>query len=344
MPLYKLMMNKILSILTIITLATTLKAQQAGNYTYDFLNLANSARIGALGGNQVGLASDDINLVFNNPANLTANISNDLTFSYVPFVSDINIFYSGYAHHIDNFGTIGVGIHAINYGTFDRADIDGNLQGTFAAAEYAIHLSYAKMLSTQWQLGVTLKPVISSFEQYNSFGLATDIGMMYKSVDGLFSAGFAIKNLGSQITTYNDTYEPLPSDIQIGIAKKLAHAPFRLALTAQDLLDWNLKYEVKNGSGDVIEDEGNNGNGFDQFMRHIVLGVEFVPSDNFWVDFGYNHRRRKELSIGSKMSTVGFSWGFGFRVYKFKFGYGSARYNLAGTSNHFTISTRLSDF
>nr|WP_321406527.1 type IX secretion system protein PorQ [uncultured Carboxylicivirga sp.] len=319
-------------------------AQQAGTYTYDFLNLANSARIGALGGNQVGMGDDDVNLMFNNPSVLTSAISNNLTISYVPYVSDINVFYTGYAHHIENIGTFGVGIHSINYGTFNRADEEGNLQGTFSASEYAIQLSYAKMLSPKLNLGISMKPIISSFEQYNSIGLTADIGMMYKSTDQLFSAGLVVKNLGSQITTYNNTYESIPTDLQIGIAKKLAHAPFRLALTAQDLLDWNLKYTVSNGSGDIIDGEGNNGNGFDQVMRHMVIGIEFIPSENFWVDFGYNHRRRKELSIGSKMSTVGYSWGFGFKVYKFKFAYGSARYHLSGTSNHFTLTARLSDF
>ncbi|MCU4162555.1 type IX secretion system protein PorQ [Carboxylicivirga caseinilyticus] len=338
------MMKKLISILSLLTLTLSLSAQQAGTYTYDFLNLANSARIGALGGNQVGMGDDDVNLMFNNPSVLTSAISNNLTISYVPYVSEVNIFYTGYAHHIENIGTFGVGIHSINYGTFNRADEEGNLQGTFSASEYAIQLSYAKMLSPNLNLGISMKPIISSFEQYNSFGLAADIGMMYKSTDQLFSAGLVVKNLGSQITTYNNTYESIPTDLQIGIAKKLAHAPFRLALTAQDLLDWNLKYTVNNGSGDVIEGEGNNGNGFDQLMRHMVIGIEFIPSENFWVDFGYNHRRRKELSIGSKMSTVGYSWGFGFKVYKFKFAYGSARYHLSGTSNHFTLTARLSDF
>lgn len=328
----------------LVVLGQHLLAQQAGSYTYDFLNLANSARIGALGGNQVGLADNDLNLVYNNPAALSPELSTSITLNYVPYVSDISISYAGYAHHFENIGTFGLGIHTINYGTFDRADEDGNLQGTFSAAEYAIQLSYTKMLSPKLRAGVSLKPIISNFEQYNSFGLAADIGLLYKSSNELFSAGLVLKNVGSQITTYNDTYEAIPTDLQIGIAKKLAHAPFRFTLTAQDLLDWNMKYKVYDGSGDEVDGAGNGGNAFDQLMRHMVIGIEFVPSQNFYVDFGYNHRRRQELAIDSKMSTVGFSWGFGFKVYKFRFAYGSARYHLAGTSNHFSLSTNLSDF
>ncbi len=334
----------ITGIITLLLNSILTHAQQAGSNTYDFLNLTNSARVGALGGNQVGMNLDDVSLVFHNPANLSDKLHHSLTFNYVPYVSDIKMTYAGYAHHIENIGTFGISVHAINYGTFDRADVNGNLNGTFSASEYAINLSYSKMLSTKLRAGISLKPIISNLEQYNSLGIAVDIGVLYHSEDELFSAGLTLKNVGSQITTYNDTYEPLPTDLQIGISKKLAHAPFRFSLTAQDLFDWNMKYEVNDGNDEIIEGEGNDGNAFDQLMRHMIFGVEVVPSDNFYVAVGYNHRRRQELGIGEKMSTTGFSWGFGFRVYKFHFAYGSARYHLAGSSNHFSISTNLDNF
>ena len=319
-------------------------AQQAGSNTYDFLNLTNSARVGALGGNQVGMNLRDVSLVFHNPANLSPSLHQSMTFNYVPYVADIKMTYAGYAHSIEGIGTFGLSIHSINYGRFDRADVDGNLNGTFSAAEYAINLSYSKMLSPKLRAGISLKPIISNLEQYNSFGLAADLGLLYHSENQLFSAGITLKNVGSQITTYNDTYEPLPTDLQIGLSKKLAHAPFRFSLTAQDLFDWKMKYKVEDGNGDEISDAGNDGNSIDQLMRHMILGIELVPSDNFYVAVGYNHRRRQELGVSEKMSTTGFSWGFGFRVYKFHFAYGSARYHLAGSSNHFSISTNLSDF
>lgn len=337
-------MRLIISLVCLFFVELTAQAQQAGNFTYDFLNVTSSARVGALGGNQVGLADDDINLVFNNPAGLSSALNGQITLNYVPYVSDINIAFAAYAHHNDKIGSFAIGMQTINYGTFDRADENGNLQGTFSAAEYAIHLNYAKSLSPKIQAGIALKPIISNFEQYNSFGLAADIGLMYKSEDQLFSAGITFKNIGSQITTYNETYEPIPRDLQIGIAKKLAHAPFRLSITAQDLLDWKMKYRVYDGNGDEQTDLGNNDSSIDQLMRHMVLGLEFIPSKNFYVNAGYNHRRRKELGITDKMSTVGFSWGFGFRVYKFHFSYGSSRYHLAGSSNHFSITSNLSAF
>ncbi len=41
------------------------------------------------------------------------------------------------------------------------------------------------------------------------------------------------------------------------------------------------------------------------------------------------------------MSTVGFSWGFGVRISRFQFSYGSGRYHLAGSSNLISVAIRL---
>ncbi len=327
-----------------LNLPNSIWGQQAGSNTYDFLNLTNSARVSALGGNQVGININDASLVFHNPANLSDNMHQALTFNYVPYISDIKMTYAGYAHYIKETGTFGISIHAINYGSFDRADINGNLNGSFSAAEYVINLSYSKVLSPKLTAGISLKPIISNLEQYNSFGIATDLGLLYRSDNKLFSAGVTLKNIGSQLSTYNATYEPLPTDLQVGISKRLAHAPFRFSLTAQDLFDWNMKYNVTDGDNNPIENEGNKGNNLDQVMRHLIIGLELIPSDSYYVAVGYNHRRRQELGISDKMSTTGFSWGFGFRVYKFHFAYSSAQYHLAGSSNHFSISTNLAEF
>jgi hypothetical protein len=334
-----------LILLFILLYPVSLKAQRGGDAVYEFLNLTNSARVAALGGNQVGISDNDLNFVFHNPAALTDTVSNYLTFNYIPYFADINYGYAAYARSFDKVGTFSAGIHYINYGDFDRADEYGIINGTFSAAEYAILLTYSRQLSKRFNAGITFKPIISNFESYHSFGLAFDIGFMYTSKNQLFNMGLTLKNFGSQITTYNETMEPLPTDLQAGMSIKLAHAPFRFYITAQDLLHFDLTYDLPDDEDTPPTEFDEDSSGFgDKFMRHTIFGFEFSPSRNFYVSAGYNHRRRKELVVDAKASTVGFSWGFGFRVYKFRFAYGSARYHLAGSSNHFSISTNLSSF
>ena len=79
----------------------------------------------------------------------------------------------------------------------------------------------------------------------------------------------------------------------------------------------------------------------DELMRHIVIGGELLLSKNFSLRVGYNYRRRQEMKVESKVSTVGFSWGFGFRVSRFTFNYARSAYHLVGSPNYITISTHL---
>ena len=343
----KINMKKLHILVLCLIISQLTKAQFGGESTYDFLNLTSSAKVGALGGTNVSINDSigDLNFVFHNPALLKANMNHALVLNYVPYIADINYGYVAYAQHFKNLGTFSLGIHNVNYGNFTRTNEYKEILGTATAAEYAFILTYARQLSPNISMGMSIKPVYSKFDAYTSFGLATDFGFNYNRKDKHFSFGIVLRNLGSQISSYAEVKEDMPSDLQIGITKRLAHAPFRFSITAQNLLDWDLTYSSYEESSSTASSEDENEASFgDKFMRHMVIGVEFLPAKNFHIDFGYNHRRRKELGYEEKMSTAGYSWGFGFRVYKFMFSYGSARYHLGGSSNHFSITTNLSNF
>ncbi len=327
--------------------AIVVDAQKGGESTYDFLNLTNSARVAALGGTNITINDNDMNMAYHNPALLKKEMDQNLVLNYVPYMTGINYGYVGFAKHFEKVGSFSLGVHNINYGEFTRTNEYDEILGTATAAEYAFNLSYARKLSPKLSMGITAKPIYSKFDVYTSFGLAADFGIHYYVPENDFSIGLVLKNVGSQIESFNDVQEEMPSDLQFGFTKKLAHAPFRFSVTAQHLLDWDLTYTAydEENASYSSEDGKDKGKDFgDQLMRHMVFGVEFMPSKSFHVDFGYNHRRRKELGYEERLSTAGFSWGFGFKVYKFLFSYGSARYHLGGSSNHFSISTNLSQF
>ena len=340
-------MRRILVFILLVLAGQMASAQLGGESTYDFLNLTNSARIAALGGANISVVDNDINMAYHNPALLKKEMDNALVLNYVPYMTGIKYGYVGYARYFEGVGSFSLGVHNINYGDFIRTNDIGEELGIATAAEYSFNLTYARRLSPNLSMGLTAKPIYSKLDNYTSFGLAADFGINYYKVEKNFSISIALKNLGSQISSYNNIQEDMPSDLQVGFTKKLAHAPFRFSITAKDLLDWDLTYspyDAENATGSSLGSESGDSNFGDKMMRHVVFGVEFLPSKNFHVDFGYNHRRRKELAYEERMSTAGFSWGFGFKVYKFLFSYGSARYHLGGSSNHFSISTNLSSF
>jgi len=323
-------------------------AQKGGESTYSFLGLANAARVAALGGEVVSLRDDDINMVFHNPALLTYEMHNNLSLNYVNYFAGVNYGYASYAYTVSDIGNFGAGMHYVNYGTFDRTDELGNIQGTFKASEYALNLFYSRsFLDSALTAGVNLKPIFSSLEQYTSFGLAVDLGVSYHLSSSLTTFGLVLKNMGAQITSYTANRESLPFEIQAGITQGLAHAPFRFTLTFQHLERWDLSYTLQDD--DVSFSGGDSEtSGFDAFadnlMRHVVLGTEFLIGKNFHVDLGYNYKRRKEMKVNSRPGMVGFSAGFGFRVSKFHFSFGRASYHLAGGTSHFSLTTNLSEF
>jgi hypothetical protein len=328
-------------------------SQIGGTYTYSFLSQTNSARVASLGGKVVSLPEDDLNLPFHNPALLSPGMSDNLVLNYVGYFAGIKYGYASYAKSFESLGNFALGLHYIDYGEFTYADVNGIRAGEFSASEYALNLIYSRKIDSFIRVGINIKPIYSSFEKYNSTGIAADLGIEYFNPSNLFSAGLVLKNIGTQISTYYGTAgrEPLPFEIQAGVSQKLAYAPFRFSVLLQHLQKWDLSYESTLNNDnlfDPLSGEGNEKSGIDKFadnmMRHVILGMEFLPTDNFYVSLGYNYLRRQELKLSARPAMVGFSWGFGLKLSKFHLSYGRASYSLAGGSNHFSISTNLAEF
>ena len=332
-------------------LPVPLPAQVGGTHTYAFLDLPNSARIASLGGKMAAITDDDPDLVYFNPALLSAAMDQHIALNYISYLADINYGYVSYSRSYASTGNFSVAMHYVNYGQFTAATETGLITGHFQAAEYALNLVYSRTIDSFFTVGITLKPVYSSLEDYQSVGLATDLGASYHTADNLFTAALVIRNLGFQFRTYYQSQqEALPLDIEIGLSQKLRHAPFLFVFTADQLQQPDLTYTLPDNLQKIDPVTGlpvkQNALAVfsDKLMRHMLLGVEFFPIRGFTLRMGYNYQRRQELIVESRSGMVGFSWGFGLKISKFSLNYGRATYHLGGATNHFSISTNLSDF
>lgn len=327
-------------------------AQIGGNNTYEFLNLPISARVSALGGNVISTRDNDLNVAFVNPALLTDSMNNNISLSYINYFADVNYGYASYARKFKKIGVMSAGIQYLDYGKFTRADEVGTIDGTFGAKEMSINISAARsVLDSNLTIGGTLKTIYSQLESYTSWGSALDVGLVYVRPKNGFGVAFLIKNMGTQWSTYAGNKEKLPFEMQIGLSKKPKHVPFRLSLVYENLEKWDLTY-IDPANPPLTEDpltgEPIKQSKFktwgDKFMRHMVIGGEFIITKNFFLRGGFNYQHRKELKVPEKRGMTGFSFGFGFRVYKFHFSYARASYHLAGASNNFSVSFDLNSF
>ncbi len=344
-------LKKVLFILIFLMKGVFSFSQVGGDNTYEFLNLTNSARVASLGGNQISIKDNDLNFVFHNPALLNAEMDKNIVLNYVNYFADINYYYVAYAQKFDSIGNFAFGIHHINYGDFQGTDETGRKTKDFSSSEYAFNLFYSReILDSLFTVGMNLKPIYSVLENYVSYGISSDFGITYDNVKKLFTASVVLKNIGTQIKPYYSShYEDLPFDIQIGITKKLEKAPFRFSFLFHHLnkLDMTYKnpneknkdnfFEEKTEKDEEIwwEDSG------DKILRHFILGIEFLPSDNFFISAGYNYQRREELKLETKSGMTGISFGFGVRISRFQFSYARAIYHVAGASNHFSFSVNF---
>jgi len=344
---------KIQAVILFLSLVTfNVYPQLGGRHTYAFLDLTNSARVASLGGKVNAVWDDDLNLAFHNPSLLNEEMKDHLVLNYVNYFTDVNYGYVSYANQIKGVGNVAGGIHYINYGEFIAADNYGTRTGTFTASEIALNLMWSRTIDSIFHIGVNVKPVYSSLEKYNSFGIAADVGITYTSRDRLFAGALVMRNIGVQIKPYYEQHrESLPFEIQIGVSQKLRHAPFRFSLVSHNLQKIDLTYNKpgdENQETDVINGESTGSSGIAEFadkvMRHMIFGVEFSPLKSFYIRGGYNYQRRSEMKIESRIAMVGFSWGFGIKISKFHLSYGRASYHLAGASNHFSLSSDLSSF
>jgi len=328
-----------------------LTAQVGGSNSFDFLNLVSSARVASLGGDFLSINDGDISLALNNPSLINSAMNHQLSLSIVDYYSDINYGFAAYSHSFEKYGSFVGAVQFVNYGKFDYADNTGIINGRFGASELAMQIGWAKAINAKWSVGSNFKYVYSSFEGYNSYGVALDFAGSFFDIENGVSSSFIVKNIGWQVKSYTSgNKEGFPFEIQFGLSKRLKHIPFRYSLLVNHLNKWNVSYnnpDATNNDYTILNGAENSNDGSlkfgDQLFRHIVIGGELLLSENFILRLGYNYKRRKELGIDSKMSTVGFSWGFEFKISRFRLAYARSAYHLAGSPNYFTITTNLAE-
>lgn len=330
-------------------------AQIGGNNVYEFLNLSQSPRVTALGGNLITIKDSDISLAYTNPAALNPLMDDQLNFSSEFYFSGTGIVhgYAGYGFHLKKPDlTLHGGIQYISYGKFDARDIFANDIGDFKSSEYALTTGVGKQLSEKLSAGANMKFVISQLEGYNSFGIVTDFAGMYADTASNFTATLVFKNVGAQLSTYNGNREPVPFEIQAGFSKKLKYLPFRISVIGTNLQRWNILYDDPNEEdatllfGEEPQETSKAVLFVDNFFRHFVFNGEFLfgKKENFQLRLGYNHLRRAELSLDNLKSLAGFSTGVGFKIKQFKFDYGLGFYHVGANVHHIGISTNFNRF
>lgn len=335
-------MKKIIQLIFLISFSSF--SQVGGESIYNFLNLTGSAKQAALGGKTLTLL-DDVNQPLWNPSTINQDNDNQLSVNYMNYLADVNLTSVSFAHLVNqNFGMLHGGITYLNYGKFIGADENGIETGTFKAYDLAFSLGYSyNIFKTDFFIGANIKLINSVIENYSSFGIGTDIALLYFNEYDPYAITLVVRNIGYQITVFDESREKLPFQIDLGASYSLENVPITWHFTFDNLQQWDIS--ESNPSNSITDIDGvltNEKISFiDNAIRHLSVGAEFFPKGAFNMRLGYNFRRAKELQLIDKRTFSGFTAGFGLKMNKMKFNYAFSKYHPASNVSTFSLQINL---
>ena len=295
---------------------------QESETVYNFLRLPVSAHAAALGGENITIDDDDPTMVFHNPA-LVSNVTDrSLNLNYMTYMEGVKVASASFVKALRNRATWAVEAQYVDYGSMKQTTAENEVIGKVSAKDIAVGGTFTYALSNKIAGGVTAKFVSSSLAGFNSIGMAVDLGLNYLNPELGLSVSAVARNLGGQLKAYEDDFEKLPFDLQLGVSKRLGESPLRFSVTMTRLHDWD-----------------------DKFVNHLVFGAEAFLADNIWIGGGLNPRRSDEMKIsdGETESShgAGLSFGGGLQLERFKLQLAYGKYHVSASSLIINITYTL---
>jgi hypothetical protein len=319
-----------------------------GNSVFNFVNLSHTPQLTALGGINTSVSSNDAGMAFYNPALLSQAMHTQLNLVFNDFYSGVKTWHMNFAwHHVQTKTNFSYGLHYSHYGNITATDAAGNILGQLKPTDWVMQLSASHAYKEKWNLGATLKYINSNYGMYRANGLVLDIGLLFKDSVKSFTASVLVKNAGFQLKRYGTSSArgDLPFDLQAGITQRLKNAPFSFSFTVHHLHLFDLTYNdtVFNSANNF--DNSKSGFSFDKLLRHFVLAATIHIDKKLEATIGYNHIRRKELSIGKDGNGLnGFSAGVAVLLNKIQIRLARSNYQNNTAYNQLGLNLKLNEY
>ena len=315
------MKKRFLVIISVLLSVIAMQAQESQE-VYSFLRLPVSAHAAALGGDNITLTDDDPTLLFHNPALINSVSDKSINLNFMTYMEGAKTASASFVKAYKERASWAASAQYVDYGSMKETTADNTQTGDFSARDIALAGTFAYMLTNRISGGITARFISSHIAGYSSAAVAVDLGVNYFDEEHSWSLSAVAKNLGGQIKAYDDDFERIPLDLQIGVTKRLIGSPLRLSMTMSRLNRW---------------DTG--------FIRHFAVGADLLLGDNIYVAAGYNFRRAHEMKIsdseGDSNHGAGLSLGGGIQLERFKLQAAYAKYHVSAWSLLVNVSYSL---
>ena len=307
---------------TVLLFSVLFVEAQESQTVYNFLRLPVSAHIAALGGDNSTIIEDDATLIFHNPALINNVTDRTMNLNLMTYMEGSTSASASFIRAAGERGSWGVTGQYMGYGTMKETTVNGQQTGEFSAKDIAVGGTFAYALNEKFSGGITARFVASYIGSYNSLGAAVDLGLNYYDDKNELSISAVAKNLGGQLSAYEDDFERMPLDLQLGITKRLIGSPLRLSASIIRLNDW--EYSIG---------------------KHLVIGADLILSPQFYIAAGYNALRASEMKIasadGESAHGAGLSIGGGLMLERLKINIAYAKYHVSSSSLLFNLAYNL---
>ena len=314
-------MKKGVFVVIFVLTAIILRAQESQE-AYSFLRLPVSAHVAALGGDNITINDNDPTLIFHNPALIAGVTDKSLNLNYMTYMEGCKTASASFVKSYKERSTWGMSAQYMDYGKMKQTTVENIDQGEFSAKDIALAGTFTYLLGNKVSGGITARFISSTIGSYSSAAVAIDLGINYLNEETGLSLSAVAKNLGGQVKAYEDEFERIPLDLQIGITKRLIGSPLRLSATLTRLNNW---------------DQG--------LIKHLAIGGDLLLGSQFYVSAGYNFRRSSEMKIndseGDSNHGAGVSLGGGIQLQRFKLNVGYAKYHVSASSLLFNVTYSL---
>lgn len=269
-----------------------LYSQIETNSPYLTVNAITDARASALA-NAVVTLEDDPFALFINPATLYTVESRNIGVTFQKNISDINSGNLVYINDkITSSGTWAFSSNFIDFGTFERSDVNGFRDGTtFGGQNVNLGLSYANELDSNFYYGATARFLFAGLENQSSSAVVLDIGAVYEFSDKRSNIGVSLLNAGTVLSTFDGSDFSITPDMRIGFSHKLQGMPLLFNITLHHLL--------------------NDYDSFFQRFGNVAVGGEFSLGESVKLRGGYDFYTRSNLTPDSQAALSGLSFGAG---------------------------------
>ena len=314
--------QRMLLLLFTFSLSHLLTFSQESETAYNFLRLPVSAHVSALGGDNISIIEDDATLIFHNPALINEVSDRTINLNFMTYMEGAKTASASFVKGAGERASWGVAAQYMDYGSMKETTWDNTQTGEFSARDISVAGTYAYALTQYLSGGVTARLISSHIGSYSSMAVGVDLGLncFWEASDLSISA--VAKNLGGQVKAYDDEFEKIPFDLQLGVSKRLAKSPLRFSATLTRLTDWS---------------EG--------FGHHLCVGADLILSPTIYLAAGYNFRRASQMKIsdsdGSSSHGAGLSLGGGIQLERFKLHVAYGKYHVSASSILINISYAL---